>query len=109
MSTADDDALGDFLIVYEKGGEVTQVEADESNSVDAAVSAWIDSGRTKDSILYLSMVNGTATYRVLASCITSWWVSTPAYRRAHLEQVQRQKNESRALKTEMGIPWSEDE
>ena len=72
-----------FIGMFE-GEQVTRIDVCESDVIDAAVSLWIDSGRTRDTLLHLTTPYGE-TYHVLASRITSWFISTEATRRAYYE------------------------
>lgn len=86
-----------YVAVYDESGHVKCVPEDEPR-VDAAVSLWVDSGRTRDTILYLTALDG-ARYCVLASHVTSWMLSAPQDRErsAGIELALKEERKSFGL------------
>lgn len=68
-----------YLLVFDRQNGRCEVALEEEPVIDAAVTAWVDSGRQRDRVLSLRTVNGT-TWRVLASEVSNWIDSTPASR-----------------------------
>jgi hypothetical protein len=98
---------GIYVKVYERDGSYVTADAHCEPSVDAAVSRWIDSRETHDTLLSIDLMDG-ATYRCLASRIASWYVSTPETRRRAFEWEAAHKAEERLAKEELGI-WDDAE
>lgn len=94
-----------WLTVWEKGGEMYTVEADDEPRIDAAVTQYIDSGESRDTLLRLTFTDGRE-YTVRASQIVSWATSTPESRRRAVEYEKGQEEETRRFKQELGI-WDE--
>jgi len=84
--------IAPFIMLYECDGRAT-IEADENDAIDAAVSRWVDSGRTRDTLLHLMTPYGD-TYNVLASRITSWYITTAASREREREHMKAIKAEA---------------
>lgn len=63
-----------FVKVFENDGFVL-VGPDDEPRIDAAVERWVSSGRTQDTLLALTRLDGDE-YKVKASTITSWCIST---------------------------------
>jgi hypothetical protein len=91
-----------WLSVCEIDG-VIYLDPAEENSVDAAVTHYLDTGR--DSVLHLDRATGYE-YHTRASNILSWFVSSPESRRAEMLFGKDAHEESTALKTELGV-WDE--
>jgi hypothetical protein len=100
-----DTCAGTHLIVYETDGKIF-VDALEEPRVSAAVSQYIDSGKTKDTLLDLTLIGGAAYY-VRTSNIVSWLISTPSFRRSWEEYDAAMEEEKKALKAEFGS-WEGD-
>lgn len=81
-----------YIDVYDAVGSYCSVRLEDAGLLDASVSAYIDSGRTRDSIIHLTTVGG-AQYCILASTVRSWIESSPESRRLVRER-------DAALKTE---------
>jgi len=93
-----------YLRVWE-GDSHYLCEVQEEPRVDAAVERWISSGRTNDTLLRLTMIDGDEV-AILASRVTSWMVSTPEGRRRAIEWDAVYRSEREAMKQEAGI-WDE--
>lgn len=93
---------GSFVRLWDTNGAAFMVSIDEEQRIDAAVSKWIDSGKTRDTLLDLIDVIG-APYKTLASEITSWLVLTPESRRAGVIYTKALDDEAQAIRTELGI------
>lgn len=94
-----------WLTVWEEGGLSYTVDAADEPRIDAAVSRYVDSGESRDSIIALAFTDGR-DYRVRASQITSWAISTPETRHRALELDKMQDEETKRIKAELGI-WEE--
>lgn len=91
-----------WLTVWEEDGSSYTVDEADEPRLDAAVSQYIDSGGTRDTLLSLDFTDGR-TFRVKASRIAGWSLSTPATRRRHWELQKYQRDEDAGLKAEIGI------
>ena len=96
--------VGTYLKLYTGDGYVL-CQPQEEPRVDAAVSRWIDSGRTQDTLLSLDLMDGCA-YKCLASCVSEWFLSTPENRRTSIEWEQLAKQEDTEVRQSLGI-WDE--
>lgn len=94
-----------WLIVWERDGGHVIACADQEPNLDTGVTAYLDSAGTRDSLLSLTLTDGRE-YRVLASCITGWSLSTPETRRRELEHEKWCGEERQALRQELGI-WED--
>lgn len=94
-----------WLTVWEVDGSDYTVAADNEPSIDAAVTRHIDSAGTRDTLLTLEFTSG-CMYRVRASQITSWAISTPETRRRALELEQWEQEEDERIRHELGI-WED--
>ena len=92
----------DYLTVWTRDGESTHCEPDDEPRLDAVVTAFLDSGRTKDTLLCLTMLEGVP-YKVLASEVTSWAVSTADSRKMRVRINHESEEEERSAKAELGI------
>jgi len=79
----------DFLVVYE-GDSHSRVDPSEEEQVDCAVRRHIETG--VDELLTLRSIGGEP-YKVRASRITGWTISTEAARRFHREFDDELKQE----------------
>lgn len=95
------EGAGSFIILFTRDGDDARLALADEPVIDAAVTQWVDSGRTRDRLLMLTTTGGAA-YRVLASDITSWMESTP-------ESRERERAINTALDAEVPAePWRED-
>lgn len=97
------DTLGTSLTVWEEGGSYYTVDVADEPRIDAAVSRYMETGR--DSLLALTFTDGRE-YRVKASQITHWAVSTPETRQRAVELDKAQDEETQRFKREAGI-WED--
>lgn len=98
-----------WLTVWESDGMTYTVEIQEEPRIDVAVSQFIESGGTRDSLLHLNMTDGRC-YVVRASVITSWAISTPDTRRKSMKYQQWQKEETKRFMQELGVvSWDGEE
>lgn len=96
-----------YITVWDTSGERTSVCIDDEPRVDAAVSQWIASGRTQDTLLDLTTPEGVS-FKCLASSIISWYTSSPEGRRRLKELNQELDAEDKRVKMELGI-WDDNE
>ena len=100
--------LSTMLRVWDAFGSAADLDPSEEPRIDAAVSRWIDSGERANTLLDLTMLNGSR-YRALASDLRSWVLSTPETRRTQIEITHMQAEEDRQHKAELGIPWTDED
>jgi len=93
--------VGNFLRVWDESGSFCDFEVEEEPRVNSAVQRWVDSGRTKDTVLDLT-TKGGEPFCVLASTITSWKVSTLEGRVAGVDFDVSLQNEIRGLRESLG-------
>jgi hypothetical protein len=96
-----------YLTIWDSTGERTSVSMEDESRIDAAVSQWIASGRTQDTLLDLTCPEG-APYKVLASTICGWYTSSPDSRRRLKELNKELDVEDKRVRAELGI-WDADE
>ena len=110
MSETDSDwtAPEAWLVVFEIANGSTHIDPADEGALDAAVSRYLDSGGTRDELLCLTLSEG-GTYRVRASQVSSWYLSTPDHVRHNLIRTHAQRENDRAIRTSMGLPWKEDD
>lgn len=99
------DEIGTFVKLYDSSGYVCVVGGDEG-SIDAAVERWVASGGTANALLCLTLLDG-CTYRVKASEITSWFVTTPATRSRAVEMDKLLDDERQENRRAVGLYESE--
>lgn len=109
MSTQDEwEPPSSWLCVYDVGDQVTYVCAEEANRLDAAIAGYLDSGKTRDELLSLRMVEGE-DYRVPLSNIRAFFLSTPEFRKRNAITLKFQKEENKQVRAELGLPYKEDD
>lgn len=96
---------GVFLSVYDMQGGLASVEPGDEGRLDAAVTAYLDSGGTRDSLIHLTMTNGQR-YAIRASAVQSWILTTPEGRLKSLEIEQASRQEEKANRMALGI-WED--
>lgn len=77
--------LGSWLIVFTHDQSALRMEIDREPVLDAALTAYVDSGKTRDTLLQFTCVSSGEPAAVLASHITGWERSTPAGRAREAE------------------------
>lgn len=97
--------LSAWLNVWEANGCVFATDPADEPRIDAAVSKWLDSGKTRDTLLSLSFLDGRE-YKVLASNIVSWAISTSESREKEYEIRKFQEDEDKELKSRVGL-WED--
>jgi len=98
---------GRFLKVLLRTGDNFVCVPEDEPRVDAGVTTFLESGETRDVLLDLTLVEGF-TFRVLASMIFAWFISTPEARRNAVILSLEQKAEDDALKQELNPGWSDE-
>lgn len=93
---------GTFLFLYDKDSGRVVIDPAEENHIDTAVTAYLESAGTRDSLLHLSMLDGDR-YVIRASAVQSWMLSTPAGRRRNAELEKASDDEAKAVKADLGI------
>jgi hypothetical protein len=78
------------------------VEQHEEPRIDAAVSAFLDSGCTRDQLLTIDLLDGKVL-KLRASRIESFYISTPDNRRASIEREKALADESKATRASLGM------
>lgn len=99
-------SIGAYVKVFDDDGYVLVPPAEEPR-IDAAVTAYLDSGGTRDSLLRLATLDG-AEYVVRASSIRSWIMTTPETRRRQVEHEKALTDERREYAAEIGY-WEDSE
>jgi len=84
-----------WLVVYERDGLFVYVDVGDEPRVDAAVTSWLDSGGSRDSLLDLTLIDGSG-YRVIASHVVAWSVSSPESRLRTIEHSAAMRDEKAA-------------
>ena len=96
---------GAFVKLWTTDGECWGVVPEDEPRIDAAVSQWIDSGETRDTLLLLTFTGGDP-FKLRASCISAWMLSTPEGRRREWEISKASDEERERVKRELGM-WEE--
>lgn len=99
---------GTYLKVYDTSEGMICCSAEDEPRVDAAVSAYVDSGG-RDRIIEVTLLEGV-TFKLLASTVTAWFVSTPATRKARVEINANAEAELEGFEKELGLggePWED--
>jgi hypothetical protein len=99
----------EWLVLYEHGTDsYTFVDVGEAHRLDAAITAYLDSGRTRDQLLSLRMVEGPE-YRVAVSAVRAYFHSTPLFRKRMTAHLEFQQEERKIIRAELGLPYKEDD
>ena len=85
-------------------GDVAHVVPEDEPRIDAAVTAFLDFGGTRDTVLDLTLTNGGA-FKVRVSRIASWALSSPELRARSMEIGHALKEEAKTAKEALG--WQE--
>jgi hypothetical protein len=101
------DELGSWVCIYDALDSLWTVGVDDEPRVDAAVSRYLDSGGTTDTLLDLTTIENE-TLRIRASLVVAWFVSSPETRRRSVEVESMQKSEHAANRQATG-QWTDDE
>ena len=96
--------LGTFIILWEEDGDETTLVASDETQLDTAVDQWLREER--DTMLHLTTLTGE-TYRVPASLVKKWVVSTPQGRLRSLELEQLHEAERKQHRNALGLPWED--
>ena len=96
---------GTYICVYDDQGGRMVVQYADLGHLDARVLEWVHSGR--DSLLDLTTTAGNV-YRIRASSVQSFSVSTPAGRLRAMELDREAMAEEKANRQTLGM-WSGDE
>jgi hypothetical protein len=96
--------VGTYIALWEAGGGASCVVPADEPQIDVAVSEFRRSHR--DEVLHLTLQNGM-TYRVCASHIVGWTISTPEGRRREASLEAARREEARANRAAVGLPWGE--
>jgi hypothetical protein len=99
------ESVGTFVKLWTTDREVWGLVPDDEPRIDAAVSLWIDSGETRDTLLLLTLTGGDP-FKVRASMIASWMLSTSHGRRREMEFSKAGDDEQRAVRRAIG-DWEE--
>lgn len=93
----------DFLRVYYGPDDgYVLAEAHQEPALDAAVTAYLSSGGTRDELISLTLLDGSEL-KLRASAVGSWYVSTPASRTRAVELEKELADELRAIRAAAGI------
>lgn len=94
-----------YLKVFEETGQIL-VEPGHADSIDAAVTHFMETGR--DSLLHLTTVAGE-DYVTRASNVLCWVTSTPAGRLRSLEFEKHNADERAEARAALGLPYEDPE
>ena len=100
-------SLGTWIVVWDHMGGSFTVRSEDEPRIDAAVSAFLDSGGTRDTLLDLTTTEGF-DLRLRTSNVASWMRSTPEGRRRQLDIERLQREETEAFEEEAGLNRWED-
>jgi hypothetical protein len=93
---------GTYIIVCRNDDMALNV-TDSIDSVDARTQEWLSSGKTRDSWVSLTNIDGDEV-RVLASSVTALILSTPEGRRRQAAFRFASQEEQKVLRAEAGFP-----
>ena len=96
-----------WLVLYETDSTCTHVDVHDMDHIDAAVTAYLDSAETRDTLLHLTMVEG-GVYVIRASHIKAWFICSPEHRHRGTEHEKYRTEENKRLRLEVGLPWDGD-
>lgn len=96
-----------YLKVYDGEDSCFVCVPEDEPRVNAAVSRYVDSGCTHDTLLDLTMVEGPTIY-IRASDIRCWFVSTPGSRERRIGIDKESEDEYAEHRRAHGI-WDEPE
>lgn len=94
--------IGDYIKLYDNDNNFYIISPEYESTIDSAVSRWIDSGKTLDTLLDIELAE-KAPFRILASVIVAWIITTPESRRRYIDFVNEVDKEEKAVKMELGI------
>jgi len=97
-----------WLVVFEIANGSTHIDPSDEGALDAAVTRYLESGGTRDELLCLTLSEG-GTYRIRASQVSSWYLSTPDHVRNNLIRNAAQRDIDRATRASLGLPWKEED
>lgn len=92
-------AAGTYLHL-ETEDTIYEIEPVHKDSIDAAVSHYLDTGR--DALLHLTTIPGMEVTLRASSC-TAWWVSTPSVRKVIFRNEMAREMERDTARRE--IDW----
>lgn len=92
---------GTYVRAWDVDGEMWLLVEDDAPRLDAAVTAFLETGR--DSLLHLTAIQGE-TFVIRASRLLYWLVSTPEGRFRGVEFVAASDEEQRAAREACGLP-----
>lgn len=92
------------LRVLTEYGDVFYIDPTDEPRIDAAVSSWLDSGGTKDTLLSLTPAEG-GDLKLRASCIYCFYPSTTATRRRWIEIRAELEREAAQADRDNSRPW----
>lgn len=90
-----------FVKLFDDTGYVL-VDAGEEGSIDAAVERYVTSGGTVDTLLCVTLLDGSV-YKVKASLVTAWYLSTPEGRMRGVEIEKQLGDEIKANRAAAGL------
>jgi len=96
-----------WLVLMEMDGN-THIDPADEGSLDAAVTRYLESGCTREEMLCLTLSEG-GRYHLRVSRVAGWWLCTPEHARRNLKRKQTQKETQEMMRSELGLPWEEEE
>lgn len=94
-----------WLVVMECDGTALHCMPSDEGQVDAKATDYRHSGR--DCMLHLTMAEGS-DYALPASRVAGWYVNTPEFRRRNAIREHARREEDKAMRAAIGLPWEED-
>lgn len=95
------DELGTYIRLFEVDGGGVMLVPEEADRLDAAVTAYLDSGCTRDRLIRLTLLSGDE-YTTMVSRICGWIVATLEGRRRSAEIDKLVDDEIKAFREAAG-------
>lgn len=99
------DVRDSWLVLGDCTNGVTHLTPECEGTLDAGTARYLETNR--DDVLLLELIGGCA-FRILASGVRWWYVSTPAHRLSEWTRERWARDEEREAKMALGLPWSDD-
>ena len=91
-----------WVNVWFGDGSIGDFAVDEAPRIDAAVTTWLESGGTRDSLIHVTG-RWSAECAFLASWVRGWQVNTPESRRRYWEVEKATRDEKAELRNAVGL------
>lgn len=94
-----------WVVILDETGTAWFVMPEGKDSIDAAVERYISSGRTLDTLLDLTDLDGSEL-RILASTVRLFYTCTPESRMNHMHYQAFREREKQQFRADLGL-WGE--